>query len=273
MIKAMLAGSVRSDAEAERYIQSDQWVANEKIDGHRVMMAVTSGTVKVFNRDGKIRQHPTPKPIIDSFAQFPWDAIFDGELMDGVYHLFDLPLLAKPGDDEPTVEPSSTYADRLQMLDTITKVWCPDNVHLVPAYRTPDEKRALVQFCMDDGREGVMFKKLTARYSPQTRGPYTMKYKFRDDADVVVHETGLEGKENMSLRAWDPDKGKLVDVGRCTARAGDGDKIKPGDVITVNYAYFSSGGRLVQATLPRLRPGDKNPEECTIDQFRRAFGK
>lgn len=272
MFKAMLA-DVASQAQAEQCIRSEKWIAQEKIDGHRVMIEVThtpEPKARPFNRHGTPYQHSTPKAILAGFEPFPFDAVFDGELMDGRYHLFDLPYLARNG--EEIVNIHSEYEFRLDVLDRMLAVWTPGPlVHVVPTFRTTVEKEALVARCEDECREGVMFKRLGGKYQPGYRSAHALKFKFRADADVVVLATGLDGKENMLLGAYNGGP-KPVEIGRCTARAGDGDKIKAGDVVTVNYAHFSKGGRLVQPTLPRLRT-DKFPEECTFDQFRKALGK
>lgn len=74
----------------------------------------------------------------------------------------------------------------------------------------------------------------------------------------------MDGKQNLRLAVY--RDGKKVDVGDCTARAGDGLAIKKGDVVEVRYLYVGANGRLYQPTFPKIRD-DKAPHECTWDQL------
>lgn len=279
--KAMLAANMveaqwsrgRKNKEIIKYINDPEWVAGEKIDGHRVLVVKSGTAVRYLNRGGDTRQHPTPKALGDLVSVLPFDGVIDGELLDGVFHAFDLPSVTFNGDT--LISPLTPYQERYDLLANVIERWQPagKGVRLVPNAVTTAEKIALLEWAERESREGVMFKRTSGRYRPGVRSPDCLKWKFIDDADCVVIDVGFGGRSNLVLGAYrrkgDP---KPVEIGHCTALAGNGHLAKPGDVVTVQYAHFSKGERLVQPTRPRIRT-DKAAVDCTFDQFRRAWGK
>lgn len=269
--EAMLAVPL-GNHRASDLLTNDKWGAQEKADGHRVMIATDpQAGVTVYNRSGQPRQHAIPEFMTTAFGKVPFKAVFDGELVgtngDSKLQLFDLP---SAGDQVSATDP---YSYRFSVLDQFVTAWNPsDRIEVLPLAESEAAKRALLMWTEDNAREGVIFKKLDARYQHGRRSLSVVKYKFRQDGDVIVLDKGVDGKDNLVLGAY--ENGTIVEVGHCTALSGDGFDIQIGDVITVNYVHFSKGGRLVQPTLPRLRKmDDKLPTECTTDQFRTAYGK
>lgn len=293
----------------EKYITSDLWCAQEKADGHHIVIVVgddeflggPSNTgvvgsvgVKVLNRQGQPRQHPVPEYMRRTFGVLPFNAIFDGEIMEGgSVELFDLPHVSHFGYNPDTkqggevvVDIGHDYEFRQSVLAQVVSTWDPTPMlRVMPLACSTDEKRALLQYVTDEAREGLVFKKLTGIYKPGRRSLDCLKFKFRDDADVIVRDVMIDGKSNLDLGAWDGSN--IVPIGHCTALSGDGPEIiaefkrrkAAGEtdplVIVVNYVHLSKGNRLVQPTEPRFRPtGDpKAAYECTLDTFRRAFNK
>lgn len=262
------------DGKLELMLTSPAWLGQEKMDGHRVCIRTEPGEpVKVYNRSGELRQHVIPEFMVKAFSQVPFSAFFDGELVgtgaDVKLWLFDLPFAADQ------IGPSTKYVDRYTVLKSFLEAWSPDErIDVVPIAEGEGAKRALLAWAEENDREGVIFKRADSRYMHGRRSPFNVKYKFRQDCDVIVLDKGVDGKDNLVLGAYEPGGTEPIEIGHCTALNGDGDRIEVGEVITVNYVHFSKGKRLVQPTLPRKRPlNDKTPQECTTDQFRRAFGK
>lgn len=270
MIEAMLAVPPGSQS-LDSLLDNDAWGAQEKSDGHRVVVRCEPGRkVQVYNRAGQPRQHVIPAFMIEAFTKVPFTATFDGELVgtngDAFLWLFDLPAAGSH------VGPTNEYQFRHEVLTTFMEAWGPSRIDVLPLAVGSAAKRALLGWVEDEGREGLVFKRLNSRYMHGRRSPNWVKHKLRQDGDVIVLDKGVGGRDNLVLGAY--DDGKLVEVGHCTALNGDGPSISKGDVIIVNYVHFSKGGRLVQPTRPRLRAmTDKRPEDCTTDQFRRAYGK
>ena len=58
----------------------------QKVDGHRVMIVVDGGVVKILNRSGKPKANAIPLSIVSMFAGMaggPW--VFDGELVSDLH--------------------------------------------------------------------------------------------------------------------------------------------------------------------------------------------
>ncbi len=287
MMQAMLACPIDnylgrvSIGALETYLTSPSWGAQEKADGHRVLIEVNNidgeRIVRVLNRSGEPRGHVVPKFITDTFQKVPFTAVFDGELVGTApnqrLQLFDFPYAAHGDSIFCTV--TTRYEERYSILSNFMYGWNPNSsIEVLPLAESEDAKRALLEWVDREGREGLVFKNLYDRYRPGARSLGVIKYKFRVDGDVIVLDKGVQGKDNLVLGAYEPGGTEPIEIGHCTALAGDGDSIQVGEVITVNYVHFSKGKRLVQPTLPRRRVmQDKAPQECTTDQFRVAFGK
>lgn len=270
----------------EKYITDDKWCAQEKADGHHIVIVVQDGNVTVLNRQGTPRQHPVPAYMKATFGQLPFNATFDGEIMEGGgVELFDLPHVSYLNGDV-VVDISHDFEFRQNVLAQLVGTWEPTPLlRVMPLACSTDEKRDLLQHVTDEAREGLVFKRLTGTYKPGRRSLDCLKFKFRDDADAIVKDVCVDGKSNLALGAW--VNGTIVDIGHCTALSGDGAEIiaefkarkAAGNpeplVVIVNYVHMSKGNRLVQPTEPRFRPaGDpKLAYECTLDTYRRAFNK
>lgn len=240
----------------------DAYWADQKLDGHRCLMHVQDGKVIPVSRSGlELPVHP---PILKEFAAFKasnerW--VFDGEYIDHRFYIFDLVEAGRH------VSPRVVYEDRRDVLEHFYGAWDPSEVvRLIPTKRTPEDKAALAAQIEAQGGEGLMFKLRNAPYSPGMRSDALLKIKFRHDVDCIVIDTNLNGKSNMKLGLLD-ENNTLVEVGECTALAGDGPKIKPGMVVSVIYLYATADNRLYQPTKPKIRT-DKKLRECTLDQLR-----
>lgn len=273
-MQAMLAANC--SRPLDWLLKAGGWCAQEKADGHRILVEVGS-SVRVLNRNGETRGHVTPAFVTEAFSKLPFKAVFDGELVGSGskvrLQLFDLPL-AFHG-DTVFCSTSTPFIERFSILSNFIGGWNPDpRIEVLPIAESEDAKRALLAWVEEERREGVIFKLSSGIYQPGVRSLSQLKYKFRQDADVIVLDKGVGGKDNLVLGAYEPGAVKPIEIGHCTALNGDGDIIQVGEVITVNYVHFSKGKRLVQPTLPRRRKmDDKLPTECTTDQFRTAFGK
>lgn len=247
-------------ATVETYLTDDNWFAQQKLDGHRILITVTDGKVRALNREGVQRSNPVPRKILEQFQCFPGEWCFDGELMTtGELWLFDLPTAAG------RVTPDNPFSFRYAVLERFMAGghWPTDPcVRLLPVSRGTAAKRALFAELRDRGAEGLMFRHVEGRYRAGKRSDMTLKAKFTKTADVVVHEVRPEGRNNCTFRLF--DNGVLVPAGSCSLEARP--DVKPGDVIEVRYLYASDEGLLYQPTMLRIRK-DKSPGECTVDQL------
>lgn len=256
-IEAALA-TAADPSTFDQYVQSDRHFADQKVDGHRGLLHIDDGRIAMISRQGL--DLPVKPYIYEPFKPLltmgRW--VFDGEYLNGQYYLFDIV------EGGGFITPATPYEERRLFLGEFYGRWNPQHVHLIPVYRTTEGKARLVEQISSQGGEGVMFKVRTAPYR-SGRTDSIVKAKFRNDVDCVVTRLGMDGKANMQLSLY-TDDGVLVEVGHCTALAGDGPRVKVGDVVTVIYQNASKGHRLIMPTKPKIRT-DKTSVECTLDQL------
>lgn len=276
-----------ADERIGAHVANDDWCAEQKLDGQRILIHVGDGGVAALNRKAEITAKDVPRGVIDAFRPLvgrgEW--FFDGEMVgvgaQKVLWLFDLPYVSDH------IDPSTDLFTRKGMLDGFYDGFFGGHpqVRLLPTATGDAAKESLVDAVRASGGEGVMFKHLDKPYD-QPRNPnatqgvrsrWILKAKNRKTIDCVVTATKLDGKDNIQLGVIDPDfTGRTVPIGgwdfrvigECTALAGDKDRIQKGDVVEVTYLYANDvrAPRLYQPTMPRIRT-DKAPGECMIDQL------
>ncbi len=252
-------------AELERLICDPGFACEPKMDGRRALMRLSTGGVTVFNRNGETASIPLPRSVravLEASAPTVTSEIWlDGEIVDDRFEVFDLPSAGG------VLSTRDGWMVRREVLVNLIDMWSPPEsaLRVVPAVRAQHSKRAMIESIRDAGGEGVVLKKVDAPYMSGHRSRFWRKAKFWKDVDCVVSELRRGGKDNMVLCVYD-NTGRPVEVGECTRLAGDGQRVKIGSVVTVQYLRFSEGGRLVHPTLPRLRD-DKPAGECSIAQL------
>lgn len=272
-MKPMRATPVTQDVLRE-CVHSDQWVISQKIDGRRALVEVLDGKVTAYGRDGQVFKlgNQMDQTFAAAMPNGRW--LIDGELArtEGRYYVFfafDLPVAGN------LISPTSPFGERLQALEHLSKLakWESHGPLGVLHYAKDEQAKAslVIQLKLHNA-EGVILRKVSGVYKEAIESREYLKYKFTLDADCVVREVGAEGKHNIVLAVY--RDGKLTDVGKCTAMAGDGASIQVNDVVTVRYSHLSDDGRLVHPTYPLIRK-DKQPEECGWEQLvpadRRVF--
>lgn len=255
----MLADSV-SGARSISLLNNDDWWAEQKLDGHRVLMIIENGVAYPYNRKGEPFKGVMNDRIRRDFAHPRWagEWILDGEALDDQYHVFDIVMIA--GNSVTNV----AYEQRRGYLDQIFAAWNPQWTHLVRTHKTTEEKTLLSDRVSATGGEGLMFKRKNLLYLPGKRSSSMLKWKFVKTCDAFVTEVGREGKSSIALGLY--DNGKIVDVGACTMSDGNLAKIRVGDVCEIRYLYCGAGGRLYQPAFIRTRT-DKDMIDCGTDQL------
>jgi len=231
-----------------------------KIDGERLLIESDgAGTVRCFNRYGDATIGPAA--AVAELAAWPVPVVLDGERLGDQVLLFDLvSVVGREG---------APLAERLAVLERFVEAMAPGHLRLVPTARTMLEKHAMMRHVVEQQGEGWVLKRTDSLYRPGERSLAWRKLKRWRDVDCVVAWVGdptKDGeKDNMGLSMYDLD-GDLVNVAECTRRAGHGQQVKPGDVVSVQCLYASDDDRLVQPSRPRIRT-DKPARECTTEQL------
>lgn len=266
--RPMLASVVPAEKIAE-LMDDENWVAQMKYDGDRVVIEVRDGVVTALNRQGqaKVRNvgtaHTTPFTALGSGR---W--VFDGEVVGRTLVLFD--TVAASDGQTTWVDEASVFEDRMAVLVAVASTLGLDDDEAFVVAPVADDrvlagsKGQMLADAVAGQREGIILRDRYGVYEPGRRSTLLVKHKLIKDADAVVtalHET----KQSATLSVHDED-GSLREVGAAST-IGKG-TVSVGDVWVVTFLYVTdpANPRMFQ---PRLvaRREDKAASECGIAQF------
>lgn len=240
-------------AEAERLINDDGWMAQQKGDGERRPFGVGANGAFGANRQGLAV--PIPVPVAQALQALGVRVHLDGESMGAYIFAFDLTEL--DGGDWRHRGAEDRYrklAELVEALDPIHR----SAIVLAPAAFTAQEKRALLEGCQHHCQEGLVFKRKEAPYVADrpVSGGDSLKLKFWAHADVVLGDLNT-GKRSAPIHGFDA-AGVKVPLGNVTI---------PNNVLTpardsvhkVKYLYAFEKGSLFEPTYagPSLLPMDQ----------------
>ena len=252
-----LLNSIDED-QAERLICDDDWLMQEKFDGKRIMNRRQGGQVTGINRKGLTVA--LPQPIAEHTLELAGQWLMDGEAMGDVYVAFDLLELANADLRQ------APYSDRLGSLSHMPILMGKGSIRLVKTAFTTAQKREMLAQLRRENREGAVFKRASAPYTPgrPASGGDQLKLKFTATASCIV--TGVsKGKRSVELAVLDKDANQVV-IGKVTIPPNQPIP-KAGSVVEVRYLYAYPGGSLFQPFCLGVRD-DIEPAACTLDQLK-----
>jgi ATP-dependent DNA ligase len=270
-VRPMLASVQPAEAVAAA-MDSDDWCAQFKYDGDRVVIEIDNGEIRVLNRQGQAKVRNVGPAHLSPFSALHsgrW--VIDGEVVGRTLVCFDL-VVATDGVHTWARE-STTFPDRHHALVTLAEVLgIPavaaaaegSPVVLAPIAVTAQTKADMLAAAVTEQREGIVLRHRGGTYESGRRSTTLVKHKLIRDADVVV--TALHPvKDSAELSVHDA-AGNLVQVG--TASTIGRGAVEIGQVWVVTFLYVSNPEhpRMVQPRLIRRRH-DKAPAECLLDQF------
>lgn len=255
------------EAEALALIGNPAYVAQEKLDGIRLMLRFDGGRLTSINRKGLERGFPSEVEAdakkIASYSK--GDFILDGECVGTTYYVFD--VLEFDGKDM-----RGEYVEaRLKWLDSYMSDACGTNklksIKVVQTARTQIEKKALWDIVKRANGEGVVFKERAATYKagrPNAGGTW-LKHKFVSTASCIV--TGVNAKRSISLGMLDDsDASNIVDVGNCTIPPNK-QVPKTDAIVEIRYLYCAAQGSLYQPVYLGVRD-DLSVDDCKTSQLK-----
>lgn len=255
----MLA-KVASPEDVQRMINDDNWSAQVKMDGDRLVVSLENGQKGAFNRQGMAKQRNVGKAHLEAFDGLEGDWIIDGEVVGRTFHVFD--VIKAPGMNE-----DASFEERFEIIsEAFDEYGLHDNeaVALVTTATSPDDKQSLRDETRVNRGEGLIFRRNNAPYT-HGRSDAIVKDKFTKSADVIVMSSNAsEGKESVEVGI--KVNGKLKRVGSLST-IGKRD-IKEGDVIEASFKHVidTSNPVLVEGRIERIRY-DKSADECDLEQF------
>ncbi len=261
-LPAQLLNPIVTQDELARCLANDATVAQQKLDGQRVL--VTTGAQHVVtNRDGQ-RTQVDPRTFA-GLDYLPHGTVVDGELLDDTYWLFDVLVFA--GTDVQR----HGYLERFEILDGEIEPALTGDVRILPVATGKAAKRTLHDRLRAAGAEGIVFKDRDAPYTAgrPASGGTQRKYKFVKSADVVI----LENAGNAYLMAV-YDGRTLFEIGKVFAGTTNASRkaldaaLARGErpVCEVRYLYATDDHQLFQPVFVTTRD-DKPAKQCLRSQL------
>jgi bifunctional non-homologous end joining protein LigD len=259
----MLLNSI-TEAELDRLLRDGRYCAQQKHDGKRMTLTLTSqggrGVVTAVNKRGLPCGFPATvqRAMLDLLHL----CVIDGEMVGDTFMAFD--LLSQDNIDVR----HRSYAERHDMLRRLLYVNDEYFIHLqcVDSETTLASKQDLLDQLRADNAEGIVFKDLNAPWQssrPSTGGP-ALKFKFTETASFIVGSTST-GKRSVELILYE-NQGRVRGFGNVTIPPNH--SIPPADsIVEVRYLYAFPDGCVFQPVYLGPRD-DVSPQECHISQLK-----
>ncbi len=250
--------------EVERLLADARVLAQQKLDGNRVLCHIEDGEVLPTNRAGQ--KTNVPAQILAGLIHLPHGTVVDGEVVGPVYWLFDVLQFAGRELTE------RSCLERFTLLSDEVEPGLSEPVRVLESALTAQQKRSLYERLQQASAEGIVFKRKDAPYTGgrPSSGGTQLKCKFVSSADVVLVENA-----GNAYRMQVYDGGKPFDVGkvfsgttnetraRINAALGEGRRL----VAEVRYLYATDDSQLFQPIFVRVRE-DKPERACLRAQLK-----
>jgi bifunctional non-homologous end joining protein LigD len=248
--------------ESRRLLKDPAWCLHEKFDGKRVLLRKQGENITAINRKGLVIGLVSSIGV--SALKIPSDFVIDGECIGDVLYAFD--LLEWDGANYR----SKPYQRRLVSLAGILDK--PDVTHIefVETVTDPANKEGLFRRLQSEKREGVVFKRLDAPYTPgppNSGGPQ-LKHKFYAPCSAVVAK--INDKRSVELRllngqGWNPVGNATIPVNFQVPEVGQ--------AVEIRYLYaFKESNALYQPVFLGVRR-DVEVHECVLSQLNYKAGE
>ena len=245
------------EKEVKRLLKDPAWAMQEKFDGRRVLVRKNGAEIHGINRKGLVIG--LPSLIVVGAHKITGDFIMDGECVGDILYAFD--LLEWDGEDYRTQPYQARF---VKLSNLLTK---PDITHIefVETATDPADKERLFRQLQAGKKEGVVFKRLDAPYTPgrPNSGGTQLKHKFYATCSAVVSK--INDKRSVELRLF--KRKSWISVGNVTIPANF-NVPAVAEVVEVRYLYaFRESNALYQAVYIGPR---KNVEqhECVLSQLK-----
>ena len=215
--------SETSDAAA--FLADDDFCAQEKLNGERMLVEKVGGEVRAFNRRGELRELPATVEALALTVET--DFLLDGEWISGAFIAFD--VLAINGVDITALPQSARFA-----------ALCAVSPFQTVRTAYGDDKAALLAAVREEKGEGIVFKRTAAAYL-DGRSDAGVKFKFWKSASLIVTDLDI-AKGTVGIGTF----------GRCAFPfAGIWPKV--GEIVEIRYLLITKNGKLSQPAFLGVR--------------------
>jgi bifunctional non-homologous end joining protein LigD len=245
------------EAEVERLLHDDDYCAQEKHNGRHILIRKQESQIDGINKKGLLVGLPVS--VLDDIRNLPGTFTPDGESVGDYYHAFDL-LVLNGKDLRPL-----PYRKRLASLMNLLASAQHRFIKYTETAFTTKQKIALLKRLKTENREGIVFKRLDAPYTPDrpNSGGPQLKHKFCATASCVVAKLNVRRSVEIRLlnrEGWIP-------CGNVTIPANH--KIPAvGQVIEVRYLYAHKESNALYQPVYLGPRDDVDVSECVLRQLK-----
>jgi bifunctional non-homologous end joining protein LigD len=250
------------EPEIQKLIADDNWCAQEKFDGKRVLIQKEGAAINGINRKGLLIG--LPSTLVSAVHSFKGDFIIDGECVGEKFYAFD--LMARDNDDWREQSFHQRYTELMNLLFSGQQ----RQIQLAATAWDSKAKTAMLTLLRCENKEGIVFKRSDAPYTPgrpSSSGPQ-LKHKFYATASVIVGKVNRQRSIEMKM-LWGQE---AIGVGNVTIPPNHSVP-KPGQIAEVRYLYaFAASRCLYQPIFLGVR-SDVLQTECLANQLKFKAGE
>jgi len=246
------------EAEVEKFLRDDDYCAQEKHDGRHLLVRKQDDDIEGINKKGFIVG--LPQTVATDLRRLPGSFIPDGESIGDNYHAFDMLEL-----NGKNLRPLPYRLRLVRLVNLLLSTANHPHIRLVETAFTTDQKTELWERLRRENREGIVFKRLDAPYTPgrPNSGGAQLKFKFVATLSAIVAKVNTKRSVEISLF----NGRSLVSCGNVTIPANH-EIPKVGVVVEVRFLYaFRESGVLFQSVYLGLRT-DVDTDECNVSQLK-----
>ena len=245
------------EQEVKRLLKDQSWALQEKLDGRRVLVRKAGAEIHGINRKGLLIG--LPETVFQTVNSISSNFVLDGECIGDLFHAFD--LLEWDGEDCRT----KPYRRRLVLLSSLLILSNPKHIRWVQTATDSANKERLFRHLQSEKKEGVVFKRLEAPYTPgrPNSGGNQLKHKFYSTCSAVV--SNLNEKRSVELRLLNAQG--WVPSGNVTIPANF--KVPAvGEVVECRYLYAHKESNALYQPVYLGPRQDIGQHECVLSQLK-----
>ena len=242
-------------AEVLQLISDPRWAMQEKLDGKRLILRKQDGRIEGINKKGLVVS--VPATVIKTANELDGDFVLDGESIGDHLHAFDLLFLN--GEDLR----AKSYHHRYVLLLNLLASGLPKHIRIVGCFIDPLDKASWLHTFKRQKAEGIVFKQLSAPYTPgrPNSGGSQLKHKFVATLSAVVAKVNTQRSVQLRLlnhEGWQIVGNVSIPVNHSIPGVGA--------IVEVRYLYAYPDGSLFQPVYLGER-SDVGVEECVVSQL------
>ena len=246
-----------SESQVLDLMNDDQWCAQEKHNGRRLIVRKQGQDITGINKKGNTVG--LPLPVFDIVKGLETDVAIDGEAIGDTLYAFD--LLELDGVDIR----NWPYRERLAALMNLLFGIHQRVIKWTNTAFTPEQKVKLLQELREGKREGIVFKNVMAMYTPgrPNSGGTQLKHKFVATLSALVSRINQQRSVAISLFG----KSGWQSAGNVTIPANHSIPAV-GDVVEVRFLYAHRDSDVLYQPVYLGKRDDVDRNECTVNQLK-----